>query len=185
MQPFSIYLQLGFEHISNLAGFDHILFLVALTAVYRIEQWRSILILVTAFTIGHSVTLALTSLGTLTVPSDIIEFLICPNPGEGFKPMAKIASGGELSRIMLAIKNGLMATDPVGTYVFDEVDTTGWPTTTGPRAEARDSWWLTVVSIRLSCSLTKSAFGSLSSNAFRTTASGVFRLCARSSKAVL
>ena len=54
---------------------------------------------------------------------DVIEFLICPNPGEGLKPLARIASGGELSRIMLAIKNGLMATDPVSTYVFDEVDT--------------------------------------------------------------
>ncbi len=53
---------------------------------------------------------------------DQLEFLICPNPGEGFKPLARIASGGELSRIMLAIKNALMATDPVPTYVFDEVD---------------------------------------------------------------
>ena len=76
MHPFSIYLQLGFDHISNLAGFDHILFLIALCAVYRIEQWRSIVILVTAFTIGHSVTLALTSLGSLAIPSSIIEFLI-------------------------------------------------------------------------------------------------------------
>jgi DNA repair protein RecN (Recombination protein N) len=54
---------------------------------------------------------------------DVVEFMICPNPGEGFKPMARVASGGELSRIMLAIKNGLLATDPVGTLVFDEVDT--------------------------------------------------------------
>ena len=54
---------------------------------------------------------------------DIVEFLICPNPGEGFKPLARIASGGELSRIMLAIKNALMTTDPVSTYIFDEVDT--------------------------------------------------------------
>lgn len=54
---------------------------------------------------------------------DVIEFLIAPNPGEGLKPMARIASGGELSRIMLAIKNALMSTDPVETYIFDEVDT--------------------------------------------------------------
>lgn len=76
MHPFFLYVQLGFQHISDLAGFDHILFLVALCAVYRIEQWKSILILVTAFTVGHSVTLALSSLGTITIPSDIIEFLI-------------------------------------------------------------------------------------------------------------
>ena len=52
------------------------LFLVALCAVYRLEQWRQLLILVTAFTVGHSITLALTSLSLLTIPSDIIEFLI-------------------------------------------------------------------------------------------------------------
>ncbi|MEM1336513.1 MAG: HupE/UreJ family protein [Bacteroidota bacterium] len=76
MHPFEFYLRLGFEHISNLAGYDHILFLVVLCAVYRIEQWRNILILVTAFTIGHSVTLALVSLDVFTIPSRIIKFLI-------------------------------------------------------------------------------------------------------------
>jgi len=76
MHPFNFYLKLGFEHISNLAGYDHILFLIVLCAVYRIQQWRNILILVTAFTIGHSVTLALASLDTLTIPSNIIKFLI-------------------------------------------------------------------------------------------------------------
>lgn len=76
MQSFSLYVQLGFDHISDFAGIDHILFLVALCAVYRIEQWRRLLVLVTAFTIGHSVTLALSAFGTITIPSDVIEFLI-------------------------------------------------------------------------------------------------------------
>ncbi len=76
MHPFEFYLRLGFEHISNLAGYDHILFLVALCAVYRIQQWRNILVLVTAFTIGHSVTLALVSLDIVSIPSKIIKFLI-------------------------------------------------------------------------------------------------------------
>lgn len=76
MHPFTFYLQMGFDHISDLAGFDHILFLVALCAVYRIEQWRNLLILVTAFTLGHSITLALASLGILTISSELIEFLI-------------------------------------------------------------------------------------------------------------
>ncbi|MEM7503213.1 MAG: HupE/UreJ family protein [Pseudomonadota bacterium] len=76
MQQFPFYLQLGFQHISDLAGFDHILFLVALCAVYRIEQWKNIVILVTAFTVGHSVTLVLASSGALVIPSSIIEFLI-------------------------------------------------------------------------------------------------------------
>lgn len=76
MHPFPFYLQLGFEHISNLAGYDHILFLIALCAVYRIEQWKNIMILVTAFTIGHSATLILASFGDFTIPSHIIKFLI-------------------------------------------------------------------------------------------------------------
>ncbi|MEM6818145.1 MAG: HupE/UreJ family protein [Pseudomonadota bacterium] len=76
MSTFGLYLRLGFEHISDLAGIDHILFLVALCAVYRLQQWKHILILVTAFTIGHSVTLAWVSLGSVTIPSQVIEFLI-------------------------------------------------------------------------------------------------------------
>ncbi|MEO1099906.1 MAG: HupE/UreJ family protein, partial [Bacteroidota bacterium] len=44
MHSFPFYLQLGFEHISNLGGYDHILFLIALCAVYRIEQWRNIVV---------------------------------------------------------------------------------------------------------------------------------------------
>lgn len=54
--------------------------------------------------------------------ADDIEFLISPNPGEEPKPLQKIASGGELSRVMLAIKRVLALRDPVETYVFDEVD---------------------------------------------------------------
>ncbi|MDC3359184.1 HupE/UreJ family protein, partial [Pseudomonadales bacterium] len=61
MQPLLFYVQLGFEHIADLAGYDHILFLVALCSVYRLEQWRKITILVTAFTVGHCVTLILAS----------------------------------------------------------------------------------------------------------------------------
>lgn len=53
---------------------------------------------------------------------DRAEFLISPNPGEGFKPLARIASGGELSRLTLALKVVLMHTDATPTYVFDEVD---------------------------------------------------------------
>lgn len=54
---------------------------------------------------------------------DIIEFMICTNVGEGMKPLTKIASGGEMARIMLAIKNVLADVDEVGTLVFDEIDT--------------------------------------------------------------
>ena len=53
---------------------------------------------------------------------DRIEFLIAPNPGEGLKPLAKVASGGETSRLMLALKNTLAKADTIPTMVFDEID---------------------------------------------------------------
>ena len=75
-QMFGVYLNLGFEHISDINAYDHILFITALCAVYRISEWKNILILVTAFTIGHSITLALSALKIIGFPSDVIEFLI-------------------------------------------------------------------------------------------------------------
>jgi DNA repair protein RecN (Recombination protein N) len=53
---------------------------------------------------------------------DKVEFLIAPNPGEGFKPMVKIASGGETARLMLALKNVLTQADTIPTLIFDEID---------------------------------------------------------------
>jgi DNA repair protein RecN (Recombination protein N) len=53
---------------------------------------------------------------------DKVEFLVAPNPGEGLKPLAKIASGGETSRLMLALKNVLVRADQVPTLIFDEID---------------------------------------------------------------
>jgi DNA repair protein RecN (Recombination protein N) len=53
---------------------------------------------------------------------DRVEFLVAPNPGEGLKPLAKIASGGETSRLMLALKNVLAQADQVPSLVFDEID---------------------------------------------------------------
>jgi DNA repair protein RecN (Recombination protein N) len=53
---------------------------------------------------------------------DSLSFEISPNPGEGFKPLVRVASGGELSRILLSIKGAMIQTDPVSTYLFDEVD---------------------------------------------------------------
>ena len=54
---------------------------------------------------------------------DDIEFLISANPGQPLQPLAKIASGGELSRVMLSLKTILASSDPVGTMIFDEIDT--------------------------------------------------------------
>lgn len=73
---FDVYFRLGFEHIADIAGYDHILFVAALCAVYRIRDWKPLLILVTAFTIGHSITLALATVGAITVEGDWIEIAI-------------------------------------------------------------------------------------------------------------
>lgn len=76
MSLFELYLKLGFKHIIDINGYDHIIFILALCAGYTYIQFRKILILVTAFTIGHSITLALSTLKIVTIPSDVIEFLI-------------------------------------------------------------------------------------------------------------
>jgi hypothetical protein len=76
MHSISFYLELGFRHISDLAGYDHILFLIVLCAIYQLHQWKTLLVLVTAFTVGHSITLALTSFSVISIKSEIIEFLI-------------------------------------------------------------------------------------------------------------
>jgi hypothetical protein len=76
MDDFLIYLRLGFDHITDPSGYDHILFVVALCAVYTIRQWRQVLLLVTAFTIGHSITLALATLQLIHYKTALIELLI-------------------------------------------------------------------------------------------------------------
>jgi hypothetical protein len=76
MNEFFIYLQLGYKHITDFNGYDHILFVVALCAIYRITDWQKILYLVTAFTIGHSITLALAALKMIDYSTDFVEFLI-------------------------------------------------------------------------------------------------------------
>lgn len=77
MSEFALYFGLGREHILDyLNGYDHILFVLALCALYSVHDWKKILILVTAFTIGHSVTLALATLEIVNVDSSLIEFLI-------------------------------------------------------------------------------------------------------------
>ncbi|ANF51264.1 HupE / UreJ protein [Chryseobacterium glaciei] len=76
MQDFIFYLKLGWEHIISLDALDHQLFVLALIAIYSYNDWKKILILVTAFTIGHSITLALSILDIVRVSSNWVEFLI-------------------------------------------------------------------------------------------------------------
>jgi len=76
MSELFVFLHLGFRHITDLAALDHILFLFALAAIYRGRDWRDTLWVVTAFTAGHSITLALAVTGALVLPTPLIEFLI-------------------------------------------------------------------------------------------------------------
>jgi hypothetical protein len=77
MSEFQAYFEEGMKHILDYKnGYDHIIFVVALCALYLTREWRQILILVTAFTVGHSITLALSTLSIISVKVELIEFLI-------------------------------------------------------------------------------------------------------------
>jgi hypothetical protein len=77
MSAFRLYFEMGKDHILDYKnGYDHILFVVALCALYIFRDWKRVLVLVTAFTIGHSITLALATLGIIEVRTDWVEFLI-------------------------------------------------------------------------------------------------------------
>lgn len=77
MSEFELYFSLGKDHILDYRnGYDHILFVIALCALYLLRDWKQVLILVTAFTIGHSITLALSTLSIVNFSVELIEFLI-------------------------------------------------------------------------------------------------------------
>jgi len=76
MQDFGLYFGLGWEHIISKNALDHQLFIAALAAIYLLKDWKQVLILVTAFTIGHSVTLALSVFDIIRFNDSWVEFLI-------------------------------------------------------------------------------------------------------------
>jgi hypothetical protein len=76
MSVFTTYLQLGFLHICSWQATDHLTFLLALCAPYVLADWRRVVALVTSFTVGHSVTLALATLGVVGVSAAVVETLI-------------------------------------------------------------------------------------------------------------
>jgi len=76
MSDFSFYFRFGWEHIISRDALDHQLFILALAAIYIIKDWKQVLILVTAFTIGHSITLFLSVKELVTISSKWVEFLI-------------------------------------------------------------------------------------------------------------
>src|SRR3954471_16406990 len=76
MSELVTFIHLGFRHIVDLAALDHVLFLLAVAAIYRGRDWRDALWVISAFTAGHSITLALAVTGALRLPTPLIEFLI-------------------------------------------------------------------------------------------------------------
>lgn len=76
MQDFPHYFQLGWQHILDWQGYHHILFVMALCGTYTIMEWKKVLILITAFTIGHGITLVLSVFNVISVKTPLIEFLI-------------------------------------------------------------------------------------------------------------
>ena len=76
MSNFSIYFQIGFNHITNFSALDHILFMMALTLRYQFANWKKLLVLITAFTIGHTITLGLCILDIINLSNHWIELLI-------------------------------------------------------------------------------------------------------------
>ena len=76
MSEFRLYLDLGFFHILDFSGYDHMLFVMAISAIYLLNDWRKVLVLITAFTIGHSITLALATSELIEYDVALIEFLI-------------------------------------------------------------------------------------------------------------
>ena len=113
MSAFHLYLNLGIQHIADIRGFDHILFLLTLCAVYVISQWKKVLILVTAFTIGHSLTLVLATLNIIRISTGLIEFLIpitifLTCIGNLLQKSDKISPGIHLFKYFIALFFGLI-----------------------------------------------------------------------------
>lgn len=76
MSEFWIYLEIGMRHVLDIKAYDHVLFLIALTVPYAFKDWKRVLILVSIFTIGHTVALMLSVFGIIVIKVNLVEFLI-------------------------------------------------------------------------------------------------------------
>jgi len=76
MSEFWIYFQIGLKHVLDIHAYDHVLFLIALTVPYTFKDWKRILLLVTVFTVGHTLALVLSVFGIIAVKVSLVEFLI-------------------------------------------------------------------------------------------------------------
>ena len=76
MNDFIFYFKMGLTHVLDFTAYDHILFLIVLAVVFNCNKWKKVLWLVSLFTIGHSITLALSAYGIVTISIELVEFLI-------------------------------------------------------------------------------------------------------------
>jgi len=76
MSEFWIYYEIGLRHVLNIHAYDHVLFLIALTVPYAFKDWKRILLLVTIFTVGHTLALLLSVFGLIIIKVNLVEFLI-------------------------------------------------------------------------------------------------------------
>ena len=76
MSEFWIYFEKGLRHILNLSAYDHILFLIALTVPYTFKDWKKLLLLISVFTIGHSLSLLLSVFGAVIIRGNLADFSI-------------------------------------------------------------------------------------------------------------
>ena len=76
MEDFVFYFKLGWQHIISIDAFDHLFFIMALTSIYLLKDIKQVLVLVTAFTIGHAISLSLSILNLVKINSSLVEFLI-------------------------------------------------------------------------------------------------------------
>lgn len=76
MNDFLIYFKLGLNHVLDLDGYDHVLFLIVLTVVYTFNEWKRALWLVTVFTIGHTISLTLSTYQVIAVKANLAELLV-------------------------------------------------------------------------------------------------------------
>ena len=76
MSEASSFFYIGWEHIVDINAYDHLLFVMTLCAAYKLNQWKEILWIITAFTVGHSATLVLSSLEMISTNPDVVDVLI-------------------------------------------------------------------------------------------------------------
>lgn len=127
------FIEMGFRHIVARDAADHLLFLMALAAIYRRSEWRPLVWVATAFTVGHSLTLALAVTGLLELPRALVEFLIpvtiLLTGLENIAWRARIASGGPnrhrpLAAAVFGLVHGAGFADYLRSLFVDRI---AWP----------------------------------------------------------